>query len=148
MYRIKQKKPWSALKFIVALLALAIVGLSTGYILAKITEHSQENEYLHNPPTHQTKPTTPPENKAVSKQIDDEPKETPEPKAEDKFMYLVILEDKKTNVYTLTENKKTFSHSLPIEPNSLRFDDITTLKEGIYLKTQDELLSFTEDFCS
>ena len=148
MYRIKQKKPWSALKFIGIFLALAIIGLSTGYILAKMTESSQKNEYLYVTPTPTSKPIQVQKNKAVSKPLENEPKETPEPKKEEEFMYLVILEDKKTNVYSLSGDTKTFSHSLPIEPNSLRFDDLTDLKKGIYLKTKDELLSFTEDFCS
>ena len=148
MYRINRKKPWSALKFIAAFLALAIIGLSTGYIIAKISVRSQKNEYLYTLPTSAPQPTPAPKNKAVLKPIEDIPKETSEPEVEEEYMYLVILEDKKTNVYSLSGNVKKFSHSLPIEPNALRFDDITALKEGIYLKSKDDLLSFIEDFSS
>ena len=74
------------------------------------------------------------------------PKETALPK--ELFMYLIKFEDGKTKVYNLSSGEKVFSHSLPIEPNSLRDEDLSMLKEGIYLKTKNELLSFTEDFCS
>jgi len=148
MYKIKQKKPWSAFKFIISLLFLAAIGLGIGYAGAKITKHTPDSEYLYSFPISAPEPTSLPETKAASSPVTSEPKETTAPKEEEKFIYLIILEGKKTNVYSLSGNQKTYSHSLPIEPNSLLPEDLTLLKEGIYLKTKDELLSFTEDFCS
>ena len=146
MYKIKQKRTWSFFKFTILFLSLAAVGLGIGYASAKLTGGSHEEEYIQN-----IIPTAPPdsklpESKAASKQTIDEPADTSAPK--EGYMYLVRYEDGETKVFNISGGKKTLSHTLPIEPASLRQEDLTMLRDGVLLKTRDELLSFTEDFCS
>ena len=148
MYRIKKKKTWTAVGFIMAFLAIASIGLGVGYAGAKLSNQSLEEEQENSSPPPVTENTFLNEDSTVaSKTLETEVKETTPPK-NDEFMYLIALEGNKTNVYTLSDNKKLFSHSLPVEPNSLRKEDISMLKEGVFLKNKDELLSFIEDFCS
>lgn len=148
MYKIKRKRTWHVFGFILAFFAIAAIGLGIGYAGARLSDRPEHTEYIINSPEPLPAPTNaaPPESKAVLNLVETEAKETTLPK--ELFMYLIKLEDGKTKVYNLSSGEKVFSHSLPIEPNSLRNEDLAMLKEGIYLKTKNELLSFTEDFCS
>lgn len=147
MYRIKRKRPWLVLGFILAFLALGAIGIGIGYAGAKLSNKAPETKQLTYTPEPLATPTVAPQkSKAVLNLVETVPKETSLPK--ELFMYLIKFEDGKTKVYNLSSGEKVFSHSLPIEPNSLRDEDLSMLKEGIYLKTKNELLSFTEDFCS
>ncbi|MBE7027793.1 MAG: hypothetical protein E7407_01990 [Ruminococcaceae bacterium] len=146
MYKIKQRKSWSFFKFIVAFLALAAVGLGVGYAGAKLSRRTPEGEYVQN-----VSPTIDAEHeltksKAASKTLVDEPAATPS--NEEKFAYLVKYEEGQTRVFDISEGKKILSHTLPIEPASLRQEDLSMIREGVLLRTKEELLSFTEDFCS
>ena len=147
MYKIKKRRSWSGFKFILVLFSISLIGLGVGYAGAKLAGRSQSPQEL----LHTSEPTfpsndIPEQSKAVLKPVENAPKENDSPK--ELFMYLIKLEDGKTKVYSFSTGEKVFSHTLPIEPKSLRAEDQAMLQEGIYLKTKSELLSFTEDFCS
>jgi len=146
MYKIKQRRPWSFFRFIVAFFALAAVGLGVGYAGGKLSGRTPEGEYVQKiAPTIAPEPELA-ESKAASKSSVDEPINTPS--YEENFTYLVKYEEGETRVFNISEGKKTFSHTLPIEPASLRQEDLSMLREGVLLRTKDELLSFTVYFCS
>lgn len=146
MYRIKQKKAWSFLKFTIAFIFLAAFGLIVGYAGAKLSGQASEKELVQTPIAPHSQGAELSESKAASKSSIDEPVNSAPKK--DEYLFLVRYEDGETKVFNISEDKKTFSHTLPIEPASLRQEDLTMLRAGVFLKTKDELLSFTEDFCS
>lgn len=146
MYKVKPKKPRFFL-FTVGLFLLAILGVVVGYAGAKITDNIKKSQLTpENISAATQEPTFPAAEISKTVLLDENPKK--ETLHENQYMYLIKLEDNKTKVYTFSDSTMTYSHDLPINTADLLPNDLETLKKGIYLKTKDELLSFTEDFCS
>lgn len=146
MYKVKPKKPRFFL-FTIGLFLLAALGIVIGYAGAKISDNIKKSQSAtENISVATQTPDFSAEQISKPVLLDENPQN--ETLSENQYMYLIKLEDNKTKVYTLSENTKTYSHELPINSADLLPNDLEALKEGIYLKTKDELLSFTEDFCS
>lgn len=154
MYKIRPKRTMSFLGFLLVFLLLAAVGLGIGYAGAKLKEQATRQEYFENLPEEETENLEKAqkelaESEAASKSgVDDAAggEETHVPAEE--FMYYIQLDGTQTKVFSLQGDEKIFSHTLPVEPASLPDDDLAMLRSGLFLKSRDELLSFTEDFCS
>lgn len=146
MYQIKPRRTGKMLIITITISCVVAIGAGVGYAGVKLyTAPKQDNYIISYTPI----PTlVPPEetSAAVLSNIPSEEKNTTKPVY---FKYLVKLDGNKTNVYILSENgDPVLSHTLPIELGSLRKEDVKKLEEGIYLESKQDLLSFTEDFCS
>ena len=146
MYKIKPRRTLSVLGFTLAMLALAVIGFGIGYACTKYMGQSQNTELSATFPSPSPHQAASEESKATFRiSAEAPPKATP---IADEYQYLIRYEEGTTKVYDISEGKKILSHTLPIEVASLRQDDLTMLRNGVFLRTKDELLSFTEDFCS
>lgn len=146
MYKIKQKRTGFFFKFTLLFLALAAIGLGVGYASAKLMEKTSEIENIQSITSAAPPDSNLPQSKAASGQTINEP--APSSAAEDEYIYLIKYEDGETKVFDISGGKKTLTRTLPIEPASLRQEDLTMLRDGVLLKSKNELLSFIEDFCS
>ncbi len=146
MYEIKPKKTSYILFVVIGIMALSAIGLGIGYAGAKLSGRTPEGEYIERHTPIEITETE----KQNSENFTEQQAETVNSGKlpENEFMYLIRLENGKTKVYSLSGETPVYSHELPVKPGALPPDDVASLKEGIYLKNKDELLSFTEDFCS
>lgn len=146
MYKIKPKRTLSIFGFTLAMIALAVIGFGIGYACTKFMGQSQNTELITPVQSQSPQLSSSEETKAAFRtSVEAPPKATP---LKDEYRYLIRYEEGTTKVYDISEGKKILSHTLPIEVASLRQDDLTMLRNGVFLRTKDELLSFTEDFCS
>ena len=149
MYQMKPKKTSYILLIISGLLSLCAIGMGIGYAGVRVFQNKSADDFEKNIIADTEPENAPAEIEEVREVLKTEKDIfiTPQPQ-EESYLYLIKLENGKTKVYTLSGNAVVYSHELPVEPGALPPDDINILKEGIYLKNKDELLSFTEDFCS
>ena len=62
--------------------------------------------------------------------------------------YIARLEDNKISIYISSNQKEAFLYSLDIYEADFPKEDIERLRNGVILKTKQELTSFEEDFTS
>ena len=149
MYEVKPKRKGFVFFVVLCFMMLSAVGAGIGYAGVKLFGKSSESEFIQ-----EMNPITPLENTTIQKEenndITNQEAEAVNSGSlpENEFMYLIKLENGKTKVYSLPGETPVYSHELPVKPGALPPDDLESLKKGIYLKNKEELLSFTEDFCS
>ena len=149
MYEVKPKRKSFVLFVVLCFMMLSAIGAGIGYAGAKLLGKSSESEFIQelNPASVVENTTTKKgENEDIANQEAEAVNSGSLP--ENEFMYLIKLENGKTKVYSLPGETPVYSHELPVKPGALPLDDLESLKKGIYLKNKEELLSFTEDFCS
>lgn len=162
MYKIRRKKRNGIIFIILGLLAVCALGVFTGYTAIKSMTKSEEEEIVK---TVQTSPPIAQKNSTPvslgAENISEKDRQNtekinlsqktapPENSTKEKYLYLVKYENGITNVYKIEDDGALLkTHTLPVEAGSLRAEDKKALENGIYLKTQDDLFSLTEDFCS
>lgn len=62
--------------------------------------------------------------------------------------YIARLEDNKLSIYISSNQKEAFLYSLDIYEADFPKEDIERLRNGVILKTKQDLTSFEEDFTS
>ena len=62
--------------------------------------------------------------------------------------YVARFENNDISIYTSSGGKESFLYSLDVYAGDLPAEDMVRLREGIILKTKQELASFEEDFTS
>ncbi len=148
MYRI-QKKRKGLLFFVILFLCAFSVGLGVGYANIRNRIEEVEPEALREiediPRVRIPEEEEP--GQAASAPLTEEPEKTEEPVVS--ISYWVEAVSGKVRVFTVDEaGVKRFSHTLPIEIESLREEDQKLFRTGFSLSSKEELLSFVEDFSS
>lgn len=149
MYEVKPKRKGFIFFVVLCFMMLSAIGAGIGYAGVKLFGKPSESEFVQ-----EMNPASVVENTTTQKEANDDITNQGTEAVnsghlpENKFMYLIKLENGKTKVYSLPGETPVYSHELPVKPGALPPDDLELLKEGIYLKNKEELLSFTEDFCS
>ena len=62
--------------------------------------------------------------------------------------YLARLENRDIAVYMVSDGQETFLYRLGVYTANLPAEDLLRLKEGVVLRTRQELTSFEEDYTS